>query len=315
MADVSLYLSDLDFPTRRAAALAAIEVDLTCGTGHFHPWSRPAFAAEEIAACHHDLDHDPPGSDCDCGFVAADRPEDLLDLLHPSLETLAGAALLQVDLGGFVVADGSWLRGGAQRVFEAGLLRWCRSCVREDQAVEHDWSLVVVADHGRLSVSCKEHLAHLSRPVVLSLTDVAELVRAEVSWASADEVETVRWHVEQRAAAPQLVGPLAMGRRVSQLRMGQLGFVAPTAVRLDHDGVLWIDRDAPAPQRPNAAAIVPVKRSVGLGLELIAATPAVRRLDDTLARRLPPWLGVREEKVSVIRGLRHTPRLAAAVRR
>ena len=302
----------VDLALRPAVKLAGIVLDLDRAGGFFLPWREPQQRAEAFAVCQSGWDHDAPGADCDCGFRGVDDAATLLDLLTPSLEDLAGAAVLDVELGGVVVADGDdSYRAATQRVLGAAILRWCPACLRAETTRNGAPSLYAVS-HGsawRLAVLCEAHVAGLDA-LPLSLGDVAGLVGTEVTWASSEVAEGLRWRIESRWSAPQLRGPLALDRHVAHLRMGQLGFVQPSAVRVDFDGVLWVDLRAPAPQRPHGSAVVPVKRPVGFGLEVVATTAAVRRLDARLARARPRLADANEERVSVVRGLRHLPCLA-----
>lgn len=315
MADTILNLSAFDLPPRRTVSLAAMRLHSTGFAGFFEPWAGPAFASEDIALCGRADDHDAPGADCTCGFRAADDAQNLLDLINPPMEALAGAALLDVELGGIVLPMGSGFRGSSQRVLRAGVLRWCRTCLTRDKASATPPQLYGIERSDWLNVVglCDEHALRLSHAIALSPDDVADHLHAPVRWADPKLAESIRIHLEQRWALPQLAGPLAYERRVSSLRMGQLGFVPPAALRLDARGMLRLRSDAPAPQRPTATAIVPVRRTVALNLEMVATTPEVQRLDAQFARTKPPLLGVREEHVATIRGLRHLPRLAAAV--
>jgi hypothetical protein len=97
--------------------------------------------------------------------------------------------------------------------------------------------------------------------------------------------------------------------------MGHLGFVPVSAVRLDAADRLWVDRDAPAPQRQDGGAVLAIRRTVDLTLELVITRPVVGPLDRHLRRLRPPLLDIREEPITTVRGLRHYPRLASAVQR
>ena len=317
MADTSLNLSAFDLPPRRTMSLATVQLHPTGFAGFFEPWVGPSFSTEDVAECPFAEDHDAPGADCDCGFRAADDPESLLDLINPSLEELAGAAILDVELGGFVLPMGPGFRGSSQRVLSAGLLRWCGPCLRGDLSPAAPPQLFAVERGGWLQVLglCEDHAAMAWHPIALTPAEVAEHLRAPVGWADPIMAEAVRVHLERRWALPQLVGPLAERRAVGSLRMGQLGFVAPDAVRLDGRGALWVDRGAPAPQRPAGAAFLPIRRMLDLRIELLALTPEAQRVDARLARWRPPLLGAAEEVIVAIRGLRHMPRLAAAIAR
>lgn len=315
MADTTLHLSHFDLPPRRTVSLASMQLHPTGSAGFFEPWAGPAFAAEDIALCPHggSEDHDAPGADCDCGFRATDDPQNLLDLINPPLEALAGAAVLDVELGGIVLPMGSGFRGGSQRVLGASVLRWCGPCLRADRPPETPPDLHGLSEAGWLHIvgRCDEHTPRSS--IALTPDDVADHVHARVAWADPALAEAVQSHLERRWASPQLIGPLEARRRVAGLRMGHLGFVAPGALRIDGRGMLWVDRDAPAAQRPLGAAVLPVRRNVDLTLELIVNQPVAARLDARLARPRPPLLDVREEPVTRIRGRRHLPLLAAAV--
>ena len=314
MADTSLNLSAFDLPSRRTVSLATVQMHPTGLAGFFQPWAGPPFTGDDVAVCDAE-DHDAPGADCDCGFRAADDPQSLLDLLNPSLEDLAGSALLDVELGGFVLPMGPGFRGTSQRVLSAGLLRWCGPCLRRDLSPSSPAELYGLGGAGWLQVRalCDDHAALERSPIALTPTEVADHLRAPVSWADPQRAEAVRSHLERRFALPQLIGPLAECRPVGSLRMGQLGFVTASAVRLDSRGNLWIDRGAPAPQRPAGTVALPIRRMVDLRLELLAYPAEVHRLDARLARPRPPLLGTREEAIVAVRGLRHLPRLAAAV--
>ena len=316
MADTSLHLSAFDLPLRRTVSLAQMRLHSTGFAGFFQPWAGPTFASEDIALCGRAEDHDAPGADCNCGFRAADDPHNLLDLINPPMDALAGAALLDVELGGIVLPMGPGFRGSSQRVVRAGVLRWCRTCLVRDRASESPPQLYGIHRSDWLNVValCDEHAMRLSHRVALTPAEVADHLRAPVVWAGPRLAESVRLHLERRWAMPQLVGPPASERRVSSLRMGQLGFVPAPALRLDGRGMLRLRSDAPAPQRPMGEAVIPVRRTVDLHLEMLATTPEVHRLDARLALSRPPLLGVREEHVARIRGLRHLPRLASVVR-
>lgn len=317
MADTSLHQAHFDLPPRRTVSLASMQLHPTGAAGFFEPWAGPAFANDDIALCPHAEDHDAPGADCDCGFRAADDTQNLLDLINPPLEALAGAAILDVELGGIVLPMGSGFRGSSQRVLGASVLRWCGPCLRNDSHPSTPPDLHGIQEDGWVHVvgRCDEHAAQLRSSVALTPDDVADHLHAPVAWADPAVADAVQAQLERRWVCPQLVGPLEAQRLVGQLRMGHLGFVSAAALRLDSQGTLWLDRDAPAAQRPVGPAFLPVRRTVDLGVELIVNPPRVARLDARLARPRPPLLERREEPVARIRGLRHLPRLAAAVRR
>jgi hypothetical protein len=318
MADTTLHLSPFDLPPRRTVSIASMQIHPTAAAGFFEPWAGPAFAAEDIAECpHDDTDeiHDTPGADCTCGFRAADDTQTLLDLINPPIESLAGAAMLDVELGGIVLPMGPGFRGSSQRVLGASVLRWCGPCLGADQTPSTPPDLHALSKDGWLHMvgRCEQHAPPSS--IALNPDDIADHLQVPVGWADRTLDARLRTYLERRWAAPQLIGPLEAQRRVAALRMGHLGFVAHTALRLDDRGRLWIDRAAPAAQRPVGASFIPVRRKVDLGLELIASVPSVARLDRMLARPRPRLLTVREEPIASIRGLRHLPRLAAAVQR
>ena len=315
MARTSLDLSEFDLPPRRTVSLATVQLHPTGHAGFFEPWAGPAFTGDDIAVCDSAEGHDAPGADCDCGFRAADDPHSLLDLINPTLEELAGAAILDVELGGFVLPMGPGFRGTSQRVLHAGLLRWCGPCLRDDLAPSTPPELYATGRTGWLQVQalCDEHAAFQRHPLALTPAAVADHLHAPVDWADPHTAEAMRRHLEQRLAHPQLIGPLAAHRPVGSLRMGQIGFVAVAAVRLDSRSSLFVDRGAPAPQRPTGPTMLPIRRMVDLRLELLAYRPGVHRLDARLARPRPPLLGTPEEPIVAIRGLRHLPRLAATV--
>lgn len=314
MADVSLYLHDANLPPRSAVAVAQIYCDLDAGTAFFQPRSGASFTVAEVATCPLGEEHDPPGADCVCGFRAADHADQLLEALHPTLDDLAGAALLSVQLGGFVVADAGGYRGGAQRVIAADLLRWCRSCVALETPHYGPAHLYAVPANGQHMVValCDQHAQPLDDLVAVSLHDLSNLLGIKPAWASPRAAEMVRSRIERQWAAPQLSGQLCLARTVRRLRMGHVGFVQPEAIRLDWQGRLWINADAPAPQRPVDDVAVAIQRTVDLQLALIATTPEVHVLDEQLStpcrHRFP-----RQSRIDRVRGLRHLPTLAAVM--
>lgn len=222
MAETTLHLSSFDLPPRRTVSLAAMRLHPQGLAGFFEPWAGPDFATEDIALCGRAEDHDAPGAECDCGFRAADDPQSLLDLINPPLEALAGAALLDVELGGIVLPLGPGFRGSSQRVLGAKVLRWCRGCLRSDQVARSTVELHAEERSGWLRVVglCEEHAGRRPHALAVTPAEVADFLRTPVAWADPQLAAAVLLQLERRYASPQLVGPLAAERRVASLRMG-----------------------------------------------------------------------------------------------
>lgn len=298
----------------RGVKLAGVTVDLSRGAGEFRAWAVGAgYRAEARAECLNGVGHRVPHLSCTCGFYAARTVPTLLDLLQPTAASLAGAALLDVELGGLELVGPMGVRAEQQRVLGAHLLRWCARC-DSDYAVPDGpprlYGLAAPGIGGQLAVTplCDAHAVDGSPR--LSLADVAGLVRTEVSWASDAVTDGFFDHRAHVFAVGQVRGPRSAGRRIRQLRMGQVGFVAPAAVAVGPGGVL-VDSSAVAPQRPDTVSKVAVQRRIDLGLELVVTRGNARAMEAVLGETSTApgasWLPVK------VRGLRHSRRLAAAV--
>lgn len=302
---------------RRAVKFASLAVDPRVGDGVFLPWASPVpYQAEARAVCGHGQDHAAPDPGCECGFYAAHDLRSLLDLLRPTIHDIAGSAMLDVELGGLELAGPRGARSAEQRVLGAEVIRWCPDCGEDDTArrgparLYGTGTMVAGRTMHALVTRCDAHLGSAALQTY-SLADVAGLLRTELTWATDEVVGRV---LDARRAAltrGQLRGPLLPTRRIGQLRMGQVGFTVVDSLRLDSDGRLWVDVDAPASQRRHGCAVVAIHRRVDLHLELVVRPAVAARLDAALTRRRLPALGRREHPLRHVDGLRHLPGLAA----
>ncbi len=314
-----LELHDVPGPEAgyRARKLARIFIDLDRRTARFHGFGDGVLSGAEGDLAYGTSPGEFCGEDtCTCGFHGSRRAETLLDLLSPTLAELSGSALLDVELHGEMGASNFGARAAGQRILGAQLFRWCANCVVEETAEAGPVALFAVPTDSSpsafrsLAALCTDHAAH-GGVASVTLADAAGWLGVEVTWASAAISEDVRGRIEQTWAPPQATGPLAGERRVADLRMGQVAFVRPSAIRTDEAGRLWVDANASAPQRPSDASSVPVKRDVDLQLELVATSDEVSRWDARWSRPRPVAPGTAEARVARIRGIRRLPRLGA----
>lgn len=317
MSELELGLEQGPDSAYRARKFAGVAVELSRAEARFQGWGdvTPS-AAETLLPAGTEAGQFCGARSCTCGFHGARRVDTLLDLLAPTLADLSGAAVLDVELHGDAGRSEFGLRARGQRVLGAQLLRWCADCVADEIVEAEPPALYAVptADaqslvHG-LAVLCGHHAATRGVAVPVRLADLAGWLGVEVTWATPDLMDGIRGRIERAWAPPQLLGPLAEQRRVSNLRMGQVGFVRPSAVRMDEAGHLWVDADAMAPQRPDGAASVPIKRDVDLRLELVASADGVARWDARWSRPRRVLPATKEAPIARIRGLRHLPRVA-----
>jgi hypothetical protein len=221
--------------------------------------------------------------------------------------------MLDLELTGRLRTEASTTRAAEQHVLGGGVIRWCALCRPEDVAAHGPARLYGTARTVGLRpmqgviARCDAHTdAGLT---CYTLADLAGLLCTELSWAPDDVVAALLDRRRARLVLGQRRGPILGLRRVGQLRMGQTGFTTLDSLRLDCDGRLWIDLDGPAPQRSLGDTLVPVRRAVDLGFELIVPVNVAGRIDAAVGRPRPPLLGRREGEVRRIEGMEHLPRL------
>ncbi len=305
-------------PLRKAVKLARLGIDLSARSGLFFPWiDTLPYAAEGYAECAEGGDHQAPATDCTCGFYAAYDADGLMTLLQPDHAALAGAALLTVELGGVEIAGPQAVRAEQQRVLGAQIMPLCPLCDGPQRSTElpglYAWRTGGSDTHRWVVPLCESHAA-LSRDIHrLSLGDVAGMVGTEVTWAPRELVELFCDWRDVQLAAGQARGPLASDRTLGQLRMGQVGFTTTDALRV-HDGRLRVDLGAPALQREQGGAYVPILRRVDLALELVLTSGNVEAIEDAIFqhRELPP--AARLKPLAYATGLRHAARLTRVIR-
>lgn len=306
---------------RQVAKLAHIAVSLDRDKGFFLPWVVGVpYRAEQHAVCGHGHRHPVPDPGCSCGFYAANNVETLFDLLEPTIEHLAGAALLDAEFGGVELAGPDGVRAAQQRVLAAGLFRWCRPCAAQDRIPDGPPALYTPpsAPYGRdqrtVQVLCDRHAAGATDAREITFADLSGLLRTEVRWASASVHEGFLARHERRLFDFSERAPLLPDRRAGELRMGQRGFLSGSAVRFDAPSrTLRVDLDARAPQRPLYRPFVALKRTVHLGWELRIPAEHAEELDACLSAACSAPSGTNEEVVSAVRGLLHLPSFASAL--
>jgi hypothetical protein len=300
-------------PLRPAVKLARIAVDLDARTGAFSPWADTlTYTAEAHAECALGRSHTVPHLGCTCGFYAAYDVEGLLTLLQPDHAMLAGSALLDVELGGVELAGPFGVRAAEQRVLGAALVPFCMACDQPD--LESPPELYATRS-ARLPGGphwvvplCASHAALTRDAVPVTLGDVAGMLGTEVTWASAEQALLFLDWRDERLAAGEVRGPLAAWRTLGQLRMGQIGFTTAEALRVG-DGRVHLDLTAPALQREQGGAYLPILRRVDLAYELVITTGNAEAAEAALLdpRPLAPATSVR--RLAHASGLRHAPRL------
>lgn len=234
-----------------------------------------------------------------------------LELLAPEVDRLGGLALVRHD------------HRSSSPVHEVVLLPWCPGCIDGDvveTAADAGLYALPVADRDDLhavTVLCSDHVrlaGKTARP--LALAELAAALGAKVGWADQSAIAATHPLIARRRWSGQARGPLLAERPVSDLRMGQVGYVPPGAIRLDGQRwVLLVDLDAPAPQRPTGPCMVAVRRTVHLGYEVFVGIDDADRYDLAWSLLGPPVIGRNEAKVTDVRGLWATPLLATALGR
>ncbi|QBI21029.1 hypothetical protein ER308_16585 [Egibacter rhizosphaerae] len=308
---------------RAGVKFASLAVDLKVGEGLFVPWGQTTpYRAEQHAVCTLRGRHAVPDPECSCGFYATDTPTQLLDLLRPSVSALAGMALLDAEFGGVELAGPDGIRAAEQRVLGAAVLAWCPLCPLDEDLPAPPAGLFAAdtrLPRGLLQVValCEGHAALSADARELSLADVSGLLRTEVTWASRAVHEGLLGHMERRWLTRPRRGPVLADREVRHLRMGLVGFVAMSALRLDPvRGELWIDATAPAPQRALRDDAVAIKKRVGPGYQLLVPTDRTAHVDQQLHHHQQQQQdettprSPREQRIERVWGLRRMPRLA-----
>ena len=306
---------------RQAVKFARIVVNLQRREGMFLPWADTLpYRAEARAECARGGLHAPPAEDCSCGFYAQYSVPELMTLLQPAYEHVAASARLDVELGGVELAGPQGMRAAEQRVLGAVVMPCCALCDESSDPDDgrpllygqaHRWGDELV--HLVLPL-CAAHALLDDTLVPLTLAEVAGLLGTEVTWAT-DELalRLLGWR-DALLADGQRRGPLLSGRRVGELRMGQVGFTTTDALRFE-DGRLVVDGAAPALQREMGAAFVPVQRDVDLSLHVILTADNAVAVEQALCQpRLLPH-GGKTSRVGRVRGLRHAPQMREVMAR
>ena len=268
--------------------------------------AHPPMPAAVQAVCPR-RDHATPHLDCDCGFSAPGSLEELLAADDPSVAGLCDAALVEVELSTPLLIEEHRVRAGRQRVARVALLPLCRGCVAAETEPDRvDAYLRRVVDGtspNPIVVRCPDH-AEAAGLMPFEPDSLEELAGVAIDWLDDTVTAGLRDHLDRRRAAGHPTGPTLASRRVAELRMGHIGFVAPEALRRDADGRYHLDLDATAPQHPDDTHPLPVQRTLELTYELLLTADtapllaAVRR-DGDPARR--------EKPIAKVRGRRHLP--------
>jgi hypothetical protein len=303
-------------PLRQAVKFARLGIDLSARTGLFFPWvDTLPYTAEGHAECAHGGDHQAPDADCTCGFYAAYDAEGLLTLLQPGHAALAGAALLSVELGGVEIAGPQAVRAEQQRVLGAAIMPLCPLCDSARPSASRPGLYALAGGSGgyRWVVPlCDSHAQLSTGAHRLTLGEVAGLLGTEVTWASSDVAWSFLDWRDAQLAAGQKRGPLAADRTLAQLRMGQVGFTTTDALRVQ-DGQLHLDLAAPALQREQGGAYVPILRRVDLSHEIVITADNAAAIEAALFQPRALAAATRVVPIEHATGWRHSSRLAQVV--
>ena len=224
---------------RRAKKLAGLVVDARLRRGAFVPLhAGGVYGAYAVAECRAGRRHVPPFEDCACGFYAGRSLTQTLQLVQPTLERLARLALLDVELGGLELAGPRGLRAEQQRVLGAHPLPWCALCVAADPegrtaSTQRGVRLYAVGQDAVRDVVplCETHAELAMADATLTLGDAAGLLGTAVTWAPGDVRRRILRYFDRHLIEQGRHDLVVAHRPLTQLRMGQLGFVEPDAVR------------------------------------------------------------------------------------